>query len=396
MKTKIITRAVLLVSFISLFTDIASEMLYPVMPVYLKSIGFSVLLIGILEGIAEATTGLSKGYFGNLSDSIGKRTPFIIIGYALSAISKPMLAIFTFPLWIFTARTMDRFGKGVRTSARDALLSDETIPENKGKVFGFHRGMDTIGAAIGPVLALIFLYFYPNQYKTIFILAIIPGIISITISLFLKDKKVNVSENKIKVSFFGYFNYWKKSSAGYKQLLIGLLAFTLFNSSDIFLLLVLKNKGFSDTEMIGFYIFYNLVYAFFSYPMGYLADKIGLKTVIIIGLILFSLVYLSIGFVSGYLMLGILFGIYGIYASATEGMSKALISNMSDKSETATAIGFYSSTASIATLIASSIAGFIWYRFSPVYTFVFSGIGVAFVVIYFLIVFQKQKIKLLI
>ncbi|MFA6923928.1 MAG: MFS transporter [Bacteroidales bacterium] len=254
--------------------------------------------------------------------------------------------------------------------------------------------MDTIGAAIGPILALVFLYFYPNKYKTIFILAIVPGIISIILSLLLKDKKNNPLENKNKISFFGYFKYWEKSSVGYKQLLIGLLAFTLFNSSDVFLLLVLKNKGMSDTTMIGFYIFYNLVYALFSYPIGILADKIGLKTIIIIGLILFAFVYLSISFASGYLMLGILFGIYGIYASATEGMSKALISNISAPSETATAIGFYSSFSSIATLIASSLAGFIWFKFTPAYTFVFSGIGVVLVVIYFLIIFGKQKSKL--
>ena len=160
---QIITKAILLVSFVSLFTDIASEMLYPIMPVYLRSIGFSVLLIGILEGCAEATAGISKGYFGNLSDRLKKRVPFIRGGYILSAISKPMMVIFTFPLWIFFARTMDRFGKGIRTSARDALLSDETTKEHKGKVFGFHRGMDTVGAAIGPFLALIFLYFHPNH-----------------------------------------------------------------------------------------------------------------------------------------------------------------------------------------------------------------------------------------
>ena len=127
---KILTKTIYLVSFVSLFTDVASEMLYPIMPVYLKSIGFSVLLIGILEGVAEATAGLSKGYFGNLSDRIGKRVPFIKAGYSLSAISKPMMAILTFPIWIFFARTLDRFGKGIRTSARDALLSDETTPEH--------------------------------------------------------------------------------------------------------------------------------------------------------------------------------------------------------------------------------------------------------------------------
>ena len=133
---------------VSLFTDAASEMLYPVMPIYLKSIGFSVVLIGILEGIAEATAGFSKGYFGKLSDVSGKRVPFVQIGYAFSAISKPMMGLFIYPAWIFLARTIDRFGKGIRTGARDAILSDDATPGTKGKIFGFHRSMDTLGAVI--------------------------------------------------------------------------------------------------------------------------------------------------------------------------------------------------------------------------------------------------------
>ena len=161
MNRKIFTRAVWIVSIVSLLTDISSEMLYPVMPVYLKSIGFSVLLIGLLEGLAEAIAGLSKGYFGKLSDVTGKRVPFVRLGYLMSSVSKPMLAMFVYPLWIFFARTIDRFGKGLRTSARDAILSEESTPENKGKIFGFHRGMDTLGAVLGPVAALIYLDFYP-------------------------------------------------------------------------------------------------------------------------------------------------------------------------------------------------------------------------------------------
>ena len=161
MAMKIITRTVWILSIVSLFTDIASEMLYPVMPIYLKSIGFSILFIGLLEGFAEATTGISKGYFGQLSDSTKRRMPFIQIGYGLSAISKPMMAFLVYPIWIFFARTMDRFGKGVRTSARDALLSDQSTPSTKGTVFGFHRTMDTFGAAIGPLVALVYLYFSP-------------------------------------------------------------------------------------------------------------------------------------------------------------------------------------------------------------------------------------------
>ena len=149
------------------------------MPIYLKTIGFSIVLIGILEGVAEATAGLSKGYFGKLSDTSGRRVPFVQIGYAFSTISKPMMAIFTFPLWIFFARTIDRIGKGIRTGARDAILSDEATPQTKGKVFGFHRSMDTLGAVIGPSLALLYLYYYPQDYKTLFFVAFVPGLFAV-------------------------------------------------------------------------------------------------------------------------------------------------------------------------------------------------------------------------
>lgn len=403
---RIITKTILLVSLVSLFTDIASEMLYPVMPVYLRSIGFSVLLIGILEGIAEATAGLTKGYFGNLSDVWQKRVPFVRAGYALSAISKPLMAVFIWPLWIFFARTLDRFGKGIRTSARDAILSDETTPENKGRVFGFHRSMDTVGAAIGPVFALIFLYFYPEQYKWLFIIAFFPGVLAVVLTLFLKEKspghRVTESpENLVTLSpchpvtkspsLFTYLKYWSRASADFRYLVIGLLVFTVFNSSDAFLLLALKNQGMSDTRMIGFYIFYNLVYALFSYPLGALADRIGLKTMLIAGLLVFSVVYFCMGFAATFLAFGVLFFLYGVYAASTEGISKALISNLAAKTDTATAIGFYNSLASICALAASSIAGILWFAVGPAAMFAISGAGVFAVVVYFVIYFILKK-----
>jgi sugar phosphate permease len=147
-------------------------------------IGFSIVLIGVLEGFAEALAGLSKGYFGKLSDNSGKRIPFVQLGYTLSTISKPMMAVFTFPLWIFFARAIDRFGKGIRTGARDAILSDEATSENKGKIFGFHRSMDTFGAVLGPAIALVYLYFYPQDYKTFFYVAFIPGLLAVLASFF--------------------------------------------------------------------------------------------------------------------------------------------------------------------------------------------------------------------
>lgn len=202
---KIINRTVLILSLVSLFADVASEMLYPVIPVYLKEIGFSVLLIGILEGVANFTAGLSKGYFGKLSDEKGLRLPFIKWGYFLSAISKPMLAVFSYPLWIFFSRTVDRLGKGLRTAARDALLSQNATQETKARVFGFHRSMDTLGAAIGPALALLFLIFFPGDYVTVFLLAFIPGMISVALIFLLKEKKAPASTLG-KGNFFPFLN----------------------------------------------------------------------------------------------------------------------------------------------------------------------------------------------
>lgn len=363
----------------------ASEMLYPIMPIYLKSIGFSILLIGILEGIAEATAGLSKGYFGKLSDNRGKRVPFVQLGYAFSAISKPMMALFVFPLWIFFARTVDRLGKGIRTGARDALLSDEATPQIKAKVFGFHRSMDTLGAVLGPSLALLYLYYYPEDYKTLFFIAFIPGLLAIAASFLLKENKINVAEQKKRTSFFSFLKYWKQSPVTYRKLVIGLLAFTLVNSSDVFLLLKAKDAGLEDVTVIGVYIFYNLIYAIFAFPIGILADKIGLKKIFILGLILFAIVYFGMAWNDNiYIFVGLFF-LYGIYAAATEGISKAWISNISDKKDIATAIGTYSAFQSLCTMMASVLAGIIWFQFGSSIVFFLSGMLTLGIVVYFLL-----------
>lgn len=387
---KYITRSIWILSLISLFTDMASEMLYPIMPIYLKSIGFSVVLIGVLEGIAEATAGFSKGYFGKKSDVSAKRVPFIQLGYALSAISKPMMAIFIFPVWIFFARTIDRLGKGVRTGARDALLSDEATIENKAKVFGFHRSMDTFGAVLGPLIALVYLYFYPENYKTLFLIAFIPGILAVISSFFLKEKNQEPKSEKKSVPFLSFLHYFKESSDEYRKLVIGLLAFTLFNSSDVFLLLKMKESGISDQMLILVYVFYNLVYALLAFPIGILADKLGLKNIFIFGLLVFAGVYFGMGFNKNHYVFILLFFLYGVYASATEGVSKAWISNISDKKDTATAIGTFSSFQSIFMMLASSLAGFIWYQFGAEIMFMISALVTLLVVIY-VSIFVKTK-----
>ena len=380
---KYITRTVWVLSVVSLLTDTASEMLYPIMPIYLKTIGFSVVLIGILEGVAEATAGLSKGYFGKLSDTSGRRVPFVQIGYAFSAISKPMMAVFIYPLWIFFARTIDRFGKGIRTGARDAILSDEATPQTKGKIFGFHRSMDTLGAVIGPLLALIYLYYYPGNYKTLFYIAFAPGLLAVIASFLLKDKSRTADKPKTSVSLFSFLHYWKESPQAYKKLVAGLLVFTLFNSSDVFLLLKAKETGLNDTAVIGVYIFYNLIYALSAFPVGILADRIGLKTIFVTGLALFSAVYFGMAINTNiYLFFGLFF-LYGIYAAATEGISKAWISNITNKKDTATAIGTFSGLQSICTMLASSFTGLIWFQFGAATAFTLTAIVTLIVFAYF-------------
>lgn len=384
-----ISKIVWILSLVSLFTDIASEMLYPVMPVYLKSIGFSALIIGILEGFAEATAGVSKGYFGNLSDRINKRVPFVRLGYLLSTISKPMLAMFIYPLWIFLSRGLDRLGKGIRTSARDAILSDESTPETKGRVFGLHRAMDTTGAMIGPIVALIFLYFYPGNYTALFLIAFAPGLVAVALTYFLKDKKISYSTSVKGKNFFSFLYYWKVSAREYKKLVIGLLFFTLMNSSDVFLLLIIKHIGYTDTEVIAAYIFYNFVYALASYPMGRVADKFNFKNIFIAGLILFTIVYSGMSLSPSLPMIFFLFFLYGIYAASTESVSKAWITNISKKEDTATALGFYNSFNSIFTMLASFIAGLLWSIFNPSVTFLVSASGAVICALYF----RSIKIK---
>jgi MFS family permease len=387
---KIITRTIWIISLVSFFTDMASEMLYPIMPVYLKSIGYSVLIIGILEGFAEAVAGLGKSYFGRLSDASGKRLPFVRLGYLLSAISKPMLALSTQLWWIFSARFLDRAGKGLRTAPRDALLSDETDAANKATVFGFHRMMDTFGAVTGPLIALLYLYFYPGEYKALFLFAFIPGIAAIIFTWLVKEKKT-VHEVKKAIPFHQTFRYWKEANSSYRKLLIGLLLFALFNSSDVFLLLKMKEAGLPDTSVIAVYIFYNLIFALSALPLGRLADRMGMRNIFLMGLLFFCVTYTGFALASSIPVFIALFFCYGIYAAATEGISKAWISNLVPKTETASAIGLYTGLQSIAALIASSVAGFLWFNFGPAIVFSLSAIVALFAFIWISLQLPRKK-----
>lgn len=402
-----LTRSVLIISLVSLFNDASSELLYPVMPIYLGSIGFGALWIGIIEGVAEAAAGLSKGWFGKWSDMRGERLPFIRLGYVLSAIAKPLIVLFPSALWAMFMRASDRLGKGVRTGARDALLSHESHPKHRGKVFGFHRAMDTLGAFIGPSIALWWMFTHRDQpLTTIFWLALIPGAVTIITLLFLKDHERKETTKSLP-SWKAMFSYWKESNPNYRKVVGGITLFAMVNSSDLFLLMALMivHEGmqncffgicFTPSEVtILYYIMFNFVYAAMSYPAGYFADKLSPKIIFIIGLVCFVITYTGFAFMMfsdtkpGIALPVTLMFIYGIYAALQDGVSKAWISLIVPKSEKASAMGFFSGASSIALLVASSTAGIIWAFVNPGTVFTITACLV-FVVIFYLAIFTQK------
>lgn len=371
---RMITRPIWILSLVSLFSDITSEMIYPIMPMYLESIGFTILWIGMLEGLAEAIAGLSQGYFGKASDMAGKRMPFIRLGYALTALSKPIIGFFKDPILIFMARSADRFGKGIRTGARDALLSSETSHFHKGSVFGFHRSMNTIGAVIGLLCSLGFLYYRPGEYQSLFLISAFPALVSVVLTFFVSDTSVHNKTGHEKESAFSFLHYWGKSSIEYKKLVIGLLIFTLFNASDFFLLLKMKHDGLDDVSIISIYIFYNLVYAVTALPIGIIADRVGLKAMLLLGLMSYALLYGGMAMLSGATPFYGLFFLYGIYSASTEGISKAWISNICDQTDLGTALGLFHGMQSVMLMCASIAMGILWTAFGPETTFLIIGV----------------------
>lgn len=373
------SRTVWLLGMISLFADISSELLYPVLPVYLKNAGYSMLALGMLEGLANVVAGISKGYFGHKSDLIRSRSVFIKWGYGLSAFGKLLMVGTPDFFRIFAARMTDRLGKGVRTAPRDAVLAAESTANTRALVFGFHRSLDTLGAAIGPSLALLWLAYYPGAYTTLFTFAFVPAIISFGITLFVKDNVTTTPAiQKPHIGFFSYLRYWNKGPHSFRKLLLPLLLFGMVNSPDVFLLLSLKEAGRSDTYMIGVYILYNLVYALLATPVGYVADRIGKVNVLMAGIFLFVLTYAGMAGWSGLPLFILLFVIYALSMSCMEAVVKACIADISTAEERGQAIGFYTSMNSLSILIAGAWTGLLWPYGGPKLVFSISAAVAAF------------------
>ena len=361
-----LNRNVVVLSETSFFTDISSEMLYPVIPIFLTSVlGAPVSVLGLIEGVAEATASIMKAFSGWLSDIFHKRSGFVISGYLLSSLGK-LLLFFTYawPMMLI-ARFVDRFGKGVRTSPRDALLADSSPAEYRGKAFGFHRAMDTLGACIGPLLALFFLIILKDNMRPIFLIAFIPAILAVLIlTLFLKEKKSPPARwdpaAAVRSGFPG--RDWKLNifSPKFKKFIFVSCIFAVGNSSDAFLIIRSKDIGLSLSLVILAYVVYNISYSALSFPFGILSDKIDRKWVIVGGFTVFAFVYFGFGLYISRFTVWILFAVYGFYMAMTDGVSKAYISDMVGQGSRATAIGLYYCVIGILSFSASLIAGLLW------------------------------------
>lgn len=377
--------SILILGAVSFFTDVASEMLYPLTPILMTSVlGASMLNVGIVEGIAEGTSSLLKTYSGFWSDRIQSRKPFMVTGYLISALSRPLIGFSSSFFQVMIARSMDRIGKGIRGAPRDALISDIVPASDRGLAFGWHRSMDTLGAVVGPLLAILFLLFVPD-IRYAFFLAIIPGLISVALILFISEPE-QVKRSSVRPSF-----HWEKVSREYKKFLIGWFVFCLCNSSDAFLIMKMKSANLSLTIILLVFAFFNLVYALFSPSLGALSDKFGSRKVILFGMVIYFLSYLCFAIFDTLPGFVFAFALYGAYMAATEGVSKAYTVNLVDTDTKGTALGILGTVTGLAQIIASVLAGYLWDHVGMQWAFWLGCFGSLFFFCW--ILFTKQKIN---
>ena len=387
-----LSKNVIFLGIVSLLNDASTELVYPLLPIFLSSsLGASNLFIGLIEGIAETVASLFKLISGYLSDRLGMRKGLALFGYTVSSLTRPIIAMALLPWHILAARAVDRVGKGIRTSPRDALLAASSDEQSRGKAFGLHRSFDHMGAVIGPLLASLILFYRPGDYRFVFWVAIIPAFLSIfVLAFFVKEKAPAVSPLSKKITLFKA----KAVPKNLKLFLIAVLLFTLGNSSDAFLLLRAKNLGIPVAMIPILWVYFHVVKMLSSTPSGMVSDNIGRKRTILIGWIIYALVYLGFGLSSSAVHVWVLFGIYGLYYGLTEGVEKAFVADLIEENLRGTAYGLYNVAIGIMSLPASLIMGLIWDRYGIFKAFAFGSLF-AFIASLVLIFFvsEGRKIK---
>jgi len=382
-----VPKNVFALGWVSFFNDLASEMVYPVVPIFLTTfLGAPVAIVGLIEGIAESTASILKVFSGWISDKFQKRKPFVMAGYSLSTFSKIILGLsYTWPL-VLVARFLDRLGKGIRTSARDSLITESCQENIRGRSFGFHRALDTLGAVFGPLAAIMFLSIFNDNLRLVFYIAAIPGFIGIILLIIfvLEKKKKALCFSDVKLR-------WRDVNPSFRIFLFISIIFSIGNSSDAFLILRAQNLGLAIKITIFAYVLFNLTYALFSIPAGIIVDKIGAKKVFVAGLLIFATVYFFFGFINKSLFIWVLFPIYGIYMALTEGVGKAYISLLVPQEKSGTAFGIYQTSVGICSFFSSLIAGIMWNYIDIRVPFYF-GSGTAFLAsLLFIILSRKMK-----
>lgn len=377
------------IGLLSFFGGVSQDIFVPILPLYLANVlHLDKAFIGLTEGIVTSSASIFKIVAGYISDKLGKRKPVVFVGYFLSLIARPLLALTTSAGGVLFLRFLDGVGKGVKDSPKDALIADSTQQSNRGKSFGIVRALDTLGSVAGPLILFALLYLLQNnslKYQYIFFICAIPLIFTLGIlSIYVKEVSIK-KEAEINLKF--------SLPRKFYIFLAILLIFSLGNSSDTFLILRAQNVGVSLLAIPLVYAVFNFVYASASIPLGSLSDKIGREKVIILGWVSYALAYLGFGFTNSVLQIWLLFAFYGVYYATTEGVAKALVADLIPSERRGRAYGIYNMAVGLITLPASIIAGILWDKINPAAPFFFGSfmamIAVILLLIYMRFIYKK-------
>ena len=364
-----LTPTVRALGWVSLFTDFASKMVYPITPIFLTSVlGAPVWSVGVIEGIAESTASLLKLYSGWLSDRVGRRKPFAVAGYGLGALSKLWLAVSASWVAVLGARLVDRVGKGLRAAPRDVLIAENCAPNQRGQAFGLHHSLETVGEVLGPLLGFLLLRQFVGDYRRVFAIAFLPALLGVFVLLKFVREPRRSDTNQLSLPQFTS----RGLSPAYRQFLLVVGLFSLGNSSDAFLLLRSQSLGLTGEQLLLLYAIFNLVETCLGFAAGRLSDRIGRRPLLVMGYGVFALVYLGFALAQSAEMVWRLFMFYGLYSTLTRGVQKAFVADLVHPERRGAEVGTFYMLVGLATLPASLIAGWLYTQVSVAAPFYFS------------------------